>query len=115
MTSRLNGPANSAMNSPRPPVRKESRTRSASSHMNASFSLRRFGVISPISRARWSVWVGGSSVMIWSLIGMASRCASISSLTSSPSSGTGNPGKGPVTDMHDENVVESPRTASASS
>jgi hypothetical protein len=25
---------------------------------NASFSLRRFGVISPISSARWSVWVG---------------------------------------------------------
>jgi hypothetical protein len=28
--------------------------------MNASFSLRRFGVISPINSARWSVWVGGA-------------------------------------------------------
>ena len=108
MTSRLNGAANSPMNSPRPPVRKESRTRSASRHMNSSFSLRRFGVISRISSARWSVCVGGSSVMIWSLIGIASRCAAISSLTSSPSSGTGKPGKGPVTEMHDENVVASP-------
>jgi hypothetical protein len=51
-------PANSPLNSPRPPVRNESSTRSANSHMNASFSLRRFGVISPISSARWSVWVG---------------------------------------------------------
>ena len=72
--------------------------------MNASFSLRRFGVIRRISSARWSVCSGGSNVVIWSLIGSSSRCCSMSALTSSPSSGTGNPGNGPVTDVHDENV-----------
>ena len=29
--------------------------------MNASFSLRRFGVISRMSNARWSVCFGGSN------------------------------------------------------
>ena len=72
--------------------------------MNSSFSLRRFGVISRIRRARWSVCTGGSSVGSWSLIGSSSRCCSMSSVTSSPSSGTGKPGNGPVTAVHDENV-----------
>ena len=31
----------------------------------------------------------------------------MSSLTSSPSSGTGKPGNGPVTELHDENVAVS--------
>ena len=35
---------------------------SASFHMKSSFSLRRFGVISDISSARWAVWTGGSMV-----------------------------------------------------
>ena len=39
----------------------------------------------------------------------------MSSLTSSPSSGTGNPGNGPVTELHDENVAVSWYTAIASS
>ena len=44
-------------------------------------------------------------VMIWSLNGSSARCCSISPLTSSwPSSGTGNPGNGPVTELQDENV-----------
>ena len=83
--------------------------------MASSFSLRRFGVISRISRERWLVWVGGSRVGSWSLNGSSSRCCSISSVTSSPSSGTGKPGNGPVTEMHDENVSASFSTAQASS
>ena len=75
--------------------------------MNSSFSLRRFGVISRISSARCAVCTGGSNVGSWSLIGSSSRCASMSALTSSPSSGTGNPGNGPVTELHDENVAVS--------
>ena len=43
--------------------------RSASRHMNSSFSRSRFGVISRISSARCAVWIGGSNVSIWSLIG----------------------------------------------
>ena len=49
--------------------------RSASTHMASSFSLRRFGVISRISRARWLVCVGGSRVGSWSLNGISSRCS----------------------------------------
>ena len=104
MTSSVNGPANPLMNSPPPPVRYGSSWRSASRPIAASFSLRRFGVISRISSARWSVWTGGSSVGSWSLIGSSSRCSSISCVTSSPSSGTGNPGNGPVTERQDEKV-----------
>ncbi len=83
--------------------------------MNASFSLRRFGVISRISSARWSVCFGGSNVGSWSLIGSSSRCCSMSALTSSPSSGTGNPGNGPLTELHDEKLAVSWYTAIASS
>ena len=83
--------------------------------MNSSFSLSRFGVISRISSARCAVCIGGSSVGSWSLNGSSSRCCSMSSLTSSPSSGTGNPGNGPVTELHDENVAVSWYTAIASS
>ena len=73
--------------------------------MNSSFSRRRFGVISRISNARCAVWIGGSKVSSWSLIGSWSRCCSISAATSSaPSSGTGKPGNGPVGELHDENV-----------
>ena len=115
MTSRVNGPANPPMNSPSPPARNSSSCRSASCHIDASFSLRRLGVISRISRARWSVCTGGSSVGSWSLIGSSSRCRSIRSVTSSPSSGTGKPGNGPVTEMQDENVPASWKTSTASS
>ena len=44
-------------------------------------------------------------VMIWSLKGSSPRCSAMRSLTfSCPSSGTGNPGNGPVTELQDENV-----------
>lgn len=72
-------------------------------------------MISRISRERWLVWVGGSSVGSWSLKGSSSRCRSMSSVTSSPSSGTGKPGNGPVTEMHDDHVSASLSTAHASS
>ena len=48
---------------------------------------------------------GGSNDGSWSLNGSSSRCSSMRSLTSSPSSGTGNPGNGPLTELHDENVA----------
>ena len=89
--------------------------RSASRHMNSSFSRRRFGVIRRISSPRCAVCTGGSKVRIWSLIGSSSRCCSMSSLTSSPSSGTGKPGNGPVGELHDENESVSLYTAIASS
>lgn len=72
-------------------------------------------MISRISSPRWSVCVGASSVGNWSLIGSWSRYCSISALTSSPTSGTGKPGKGPVTERQDENVSGSLRTWIASS
>ena len=53
--------------------------------------------------------------VIWSLKGSSSRCRSISSLTSSPSSGTGKPGKGPLTALHDEKVLVFVYTETASS
>ena len=53
--------------------------------------------------------------MIWSFIGSSSRWSAMSSDTSSPSRGTGNPGNGPVTDEHDEYVSGSLYTAIASS
>ena len=56
---------------------------------------------------RWALCLGGSKVVIWSLKGNSSRCCSMSSLTSSPSSGTGKPGNGPVTELHEENVAVS--------
>ncbi len=37
--------------------------------MNSSFSRRRFGVIRRMSSARCAVWIGGSNVSSWSLIG----------------------------------------------
>ena len=115
MTSRVNGPAYPPMNSPSPPSRNSSSWQSASCHIDASFSLRRLGVISRISRARWSVCTGGSSTGSWSLNGISCRCSSISAVTSSPSSGTGKPGNGPVTEMHEENVRASWKTSTASS
>ena len=102
MTSIAKGLANSLMNSHSPRPKKVSSWRSASRHMNSSLLLSRFGVINRRSRERWSVWTGGSSVGSWSLIGSSSRWSSISSLTSSPSRGTGKPGNGPVTAVHDE-------------
>ena len=83
--------------------------------MNASFSPSRFGVMSRISSARCAVWTGGSRVGSWSLIGSSSRWAAMSAVTSSPTSGTGKPGNGPVTELHDENVAVSCSTATASS
>ena len=83
--------------------------------MNSSFSLSRFGVMSRIRSPRCAVCTGGSSVGSWSLIGNSARCCSMSSLTSSPTSGTGNPGKGPVTELQDEKVAVSWYTEIASS
>ncbi len=71
--------------------------------------------MSRMSSPRCAVWVGGSNVGSWSLIGSWSRYCSMSALTSSPSSATGNPGKGPVTELHDEKVAVSWYTAIASS
>ena len=104
MTSMANGLAYSPMNSHSPRARNVSSWRSASRHMNSSLLLSRFGVISRRRRERWSVCLGGSSVGSWSLMGSSSRCSSMSALTSSPSSGTGKPGNGPVTAVHDDQV-----------
>ena len=71
--------------------------------MKSSLSLRRFGVISRMSSARSRVWSGGSMVTMCSAIGSWSRCCATISVTSSPSSGTGNVAKGPITELHDEN------------
>ena len=83
--------------------------------MNSSFSLSRFGVISPISSARWAVCLGGSNVMIWSPIGSSSRCAATTSVTSSPVSSTGNVKFGPATMLQLEKLAVSRITASTSS
>ena len=72
-------------------------------------------MISFISNARCAECLGGSMVVIWSLNGSASRCFSISSLTSSPSSGTGKPGNGPVTELQLEKRAASRYTETASS
>ena len=73
------------------------------------------GLISRSSNERWSVCLGGSIVVIWSLNGNRSRCRSINSPTSSPSRGTGKPGNGPVTELHEENRAVSWYTARAAS
>ena len=118
MTSMANGLAKSLMNSQLPRSTNVSSWRSANRHMKSSFSLRRFGVIRRMRRPRWSVWVGGSKVGSWSLIGSESRCSAMRS-EMSPSAyssrGTGNPGNGPVTAVQDENVAVSLSTAVASS
>ncbi len=75
--------------------------------MNSSFCLRRFGVMSRMSRARSRVWSGGSMVTMCSFSGSWSRLASMISLTSSPSNGTGKTAKGPITELHDEKVSTS--------
>ena len=72
--------------------------------MKSSLSLRRFGVMSRISRARSRVWSGGSIVTMCSCIGSWSRNWSMMAPTSSPSRGTGNCANGPITELHDENV-----------
>ncbi len=72
--------------------------------MNASLSCRRRGVSSRIRMARSRVWSGGSIVTMCSYIGSWSRYSATMSLTSSPSSGTGNVAYGPITELHDENV-----------
>ena len=116
MTNSVNGFAKSPMTSNAPRSMNSSIWRSASRHMNSSFSFSRFGVSCRMRRCRWSRCFGGSIVVIWSLNGSSSRCWSISSFTSSrPSSGTGKPGNGPVTALHDENVSVSVYTARASS
>jgi hypothetical protein len=46
----------------------------------------------------------------WSLNGISSRCLTMRSVRSEfsrPSSGTGNPGNGPVTEMHEEKLSAS--------
>ena len=60
--------------------------------------------MSRISRARSRVCSGGSIVTMCSYIGSWSRWVATISLTSSPSSGTGNVANGPITELHDENV-----------
>ena len=92
------------MNSHRPSATNSSSCWSVSRHMNASLSLRRFGVISRISRARSRVWSGGSIVTMCSCMGSWSRYWSTIAPTSSPSRGTGNVANGPTTELHDENV-----------
>ena len=72
--------------------------------MNASLSRRRFGVMSRMRSARSRVWSGGSIVTMCSCIGSWSRYWATISVTSSPSSGTGNAAKGPITELHDEKV-----------
>ena len=75
--------------------------------MKSSFSRRRFGVMRRMSSARSRVWSGGSIVTMCSAIGSWSRYWSMMAPTSSPSSGTGNVANGPMTELHDENVVGS--------
>ena len=72
--------------------------------MNASLSLSRFGVMSRIINARSRLCSGGSIVTMCSCIGSWSRYRATMSLTSSPSSGTGNVANGPMTELHDENA-----------
>jgi hypothetical protein len=107
MTSSVKGPANSLTSSQEPRATNSSIWRSASCHIASSFSFIRRGVSSRMSRPRWSRCFGGSMVGSWSLIGSSSRCCSMRSLTSSPTKGTGKPGNGPVTALHDENVAVS--------
>ena len=75
--------------------------------MNSSFCCRRFGVSSRINSARCRVCSGGSMVTMCSFIGSPGRKRSMSSLTSSPSNGSGNVANGPTTELHDENVSTS--------
>ncbi len=107
MTSMVKGPPSSRTTSQRPVGRNSSICWSTRDQMKASFSASRFGVSRRISRPRCAVCFGGSIVVIWSLNGRLSRCSSMRSVTSSPSSGTGMPGKGPVTAVHEEKVAVS--------
>ena len=75
--------------------------------MKASFSRSRPGVSRRIISARWAVWSGGSNDGSWSLNGSTSRWRAMTSVTSSPSSGSGNGTKGPLTTLHDENRAAS--------
>ena len=115
MTSSVNGCAKSPMNSHSPPARISSIWRSANRHMKSSFSFRRLGVINRMSNARCAVCFGGSNDGNWSLNGNSSRCASMTRLMSSPSTGTENFTNGPLTVLHDEKVAGSWYTEMASS
>ena len=86
--------------------RNPSMRRSANRHMKSSFSLRRFGVMSRISRWRCAVWFGGSNDGSWSLKGSSFRHFTMMSLTSSPSIGDENFTNDPHTTLHDENVPD---------
>ena len=99
-----NGWVYALMNSQWPAPTNSSICRSASPHMNSSFSLRRFGVSRRITRARSWVCMGGSMVTMCSFIGSWSRWPSMMAPTSSPSSGTGKAANGPITELQDENV-----------
>ena len=90
------------MNSQWPSATNSSIWRSASCHMNASFSFSRFGVRRRMINARSFVCSGGSIVTMCSYIGSTSRLPSMISLMSSPSSGTGNVANGPTTELHEE-------------
>ena len=73
--------------------------------MNASLSLSRFGVMQPHEQRPLPGVVGRvhrDHVLVHrELVAVLRRR---SSLTSSPSSGTGNVANGPTTELHDENV-----------
>ena len=62
-----------SMNSHSPAAWNVSIWRSASTTMNSSFSLSRFGVISRIRSPRWAVCLGGSKAGSWSPKGSWSR------------------------------------------
>ena len=75
--------------------------------MSSSFSLSRPGVRSRISSPRWEVCIGGSNDGSWSLNGSSSRCCSMISRMSSPSTGTENFVNGPLTVLHEEKLAVS--------
>ena len=90
--------------------------RSASRHTNSSFSFSRLGVSWRMTRCRWSRCVGrvhgGELVAEGQLVAvLVDQLAHVVR----PSSGTGKPGNGPVTELHEEKVSVSVYTAQASS
>ena len=72
--------------------------------MNASFSLRRFGVISRIRSARSLVWSGGSIVTMCSNMGSWSRCCvdERADVVAPLAAARGTAANGPTTELQDE-------------
>ena len=83
--------------------------------MNASFSFRRFGVMSRMRSARCVVCFGGSIIARCSLIGIESRRSSTSAVMSSAPSGATSPLNGPAIELQFEKRAGSLNTATASS